>query len=363
MQYNADLLKRLTKSNLLPERPGQVVCAYFIGFDYNDANSTITRRIATVCPHNSNGTTQNEYRLDVYSTFEPSDYLFTPKNIDSLFVYGRNDEEKYPLFKLYQPKQILTLGTTRQMEEEVRMVGDYLLFQGPNVSEVHDINQPDGKYKYEAVNDGLFNISTQNVMGTIENGDLWFPNKTCKTLKPVEVSNVTEHNLVAYDCPNPEKLLLPMAQWRVIKNVRFERIDGNATDFAMLYYAKAPKATTTTTVVTNTTTSIFLPRTWVPPNATTGSNETRELFLFAETNYLKRLNMVTYFDVVVFLAVIGITLCVTSFCSLIAIKEVVKYKEEKKRSVRKVTVKKNKTQATEDQPSTNSLTLDVKKAR
>ncbi|CAD5210127.1 unnamed protein product [Bursaphelenchus okinawaensis] len=234
MAFNAELLRKVLDSNVLKARPSQVICAKFLSFKQN--GKSVVRSTVSVCPHHSSGKTEDTFEL-----YEDGvtilNYVFSLKNIDNLYVYGQKGNE-FVVLKFEK-----TDGVVDEFENERKlwMVGDILLSQ----SNGHALKfYSEKRPRIFAKDVDLFN---EKVIGSVENGDLWFPDSSCKTFESGE-----ENKLVESTCSDPNQLLLSFAALKA-QGATLSDDEANANNFAILFYEQAPTTTTTSTTSTTTT--------------------------------------------------------------------------------------------------------------
>ncbi|CAD5227740.1 unnamed protein product [Bursaphelenchus okinawaensis] len=243
MKFNADLLKKVLDAKVLPEKHGQVICAEFISFAHSQ--NTVTRHSAKVCPHSSESIIETKYTIEG-DALEQLRFIFTPKNLNILYVEGKWKEKHY-LLKLDSTHKKLK-SYQDYKKGKAWLVRDYVLYQ--KTPDEILFFALDGRS--HSIDTGVFDLINALVVGSTESGDLWLPNHTCRHMKQTG----TEYNIVVEKCPKPEKLLLSFS---ALKRLDAGLADDEAVSnfFALLYYEKAPvtkKVDTKTTIAGSETT-------------------------------------------------------------------------------------------------------------
>ncbi|CAD5209212.1 unnamed protein product [Bursaphelenchus okinawaensis] len=241
MEFDASFLLKILVANALQKRDGKVICAKFVSFKHNAQDTSVTRSITPVCPHYSNSPTTKAFKYDRTDVADLH-YVFSLKDIDNLYAYGKNKNNAFYAFNFNHDKPFYNFFET---EKKYWMVGNVVLLQGDNPT-LYFFN---GKGLVPMNNN--VNLFYEKVVGSTETGDLWLRKDKCKKLEAKE----DNYNLVDYDCKDPEQLLLSLSALKEI-GANLNKDEASANDFAILYYeqASATIPPTTTTLITTTET-------------------------------------------------------------------------------------------------------------
>ncbi|CAD5205562.1 unnamed protein product [Bursaphelenchus okinawaensis] len=241
MLFDAQLLQKIVGSNVLKARPDQVICATFLSFKRDE--KSIVRSSTSVCPHYASDTTEDNFTLRDNGVINLT-YVFSLKNINNLYVYG-NKSNGHVVVDLNGSKP---LYRSYSLETKFWMVGDALLTQTRGI---------DVKFYYGEVGDVIekMNFFNEEVLGSVDNGDLWFPNGTCLKFERDE-GNKT---IIPSDCSSPNKLMLSFAALKA-QNATLDDDEATVNNFAIVFYEQAPATTTTTTtrMTTEPTTTLIV---------------------------------------------------------------------------------------------------------
>ncbi|CAD5218142.1 unnamed protein product [Bursaphelenchus okinawaensis] len=237
---NNVLKARVHGRSILPEKEGYVVCVQF--FEFKRGVDTINRYDTKVCPDRISQRNTKEYDTDASFDLEYPKYLFTPNNIDLLYVVGTVNSDISKVFKYNRQEEEIQLYYETAGSFKFFLSDDILLQQACDASNV--------LYYYTKGHLGVFGENDyycREAVGYASNGDLWFSPGKCKKY---EVGKLFDTDC-GYDS---DKLLFSMEalislgaeRWRI------HPLETN-TIFGLFYYEPVP--TTTTTIPTTTSTT------------------------------------------------------------------------------------------------------------